>query len=683
MEASATAHAWSVWTRALCRRLGRSGALCIGALLCLPAVVGADTLGSTEIQITNTPLSHETTPTLGSDGAAEWVVFTRYDLPGWGQIIAQGLDAQGEPVGAPLNVSLAVGTPGTSDRLNDISGSRIVFTAFDAQTLDQSQLYLYDLAIGSSQMLASQASERREVRIHGDHVVWVEGPSGATRILYRNASWPAGSPAVVLDDPQGLGLPPAVEVEIGADLVVWTELTSPTQSSIVAYHLATAHYDVVDTSAWVRNPATAGDWIVYERDDGNVVEIVARQLDLGVGGGIRSSRIVDSGTSGVEWLRRPDIDGDYVSYESSRPGSFDVFLYRLSDGTSYQITSGASDQQLTSIYGDKIAYADNRSGDYADIWLSKLVFDACGDRGGDLDGDGVCQDVDNCPAVSNPSQGDLDTDGIGDACDNCPDVFNPDQSDLDGDGIGDACDEPPAVTLNPGGLVSKVFTDAVDGMGTHESVLLPSVLPAKMNDRVLDGSSSSSTSFKLGTGGFDFAFVHTRGARPDSIARFRKEIYFTVGTPRLYTLEGDYVASDPDGLQIHFGSALTDVTGDAIVLFEGVQESRASRNESFTLGMTGGDHINLVQGSLTGTLQPGRTYLYRSDAFIRAFPGEASGTASANGTLRMTLAPVPSIPALGSGAIWACVLTMLFGAWGSLQRKRSFSGVLPLCPELI
>jgi hypothetical protein len=76
----------------------------------------------------------------------------------------------------------------------------------------------------------------------------------------------------------------------------------------------------------------------------------------------------------------------------------------------------------------------------------------------DFDQDGIADDVDNCPAVANPSQADSDHDGIGDACDqcpagtdtdkdgicdsvdNCPTAFNPDQRDVDGDGIGNACD---------------------------------------------------------------------------------------------------------------------------------------------------------------------------------------------------------------------------------------------------
>jgi len=37
----------------------------------------------------------------------------------------------------------------------------------------------------------------------------------------------------------------------------------------------------------------------------------------------------------------------------------------------------------------------------------------------DGDDDGVCNDVDHCPTVSNPDQKDTDCDGIPDACDDC------------------------------------------------------------------------------------------------------------------------------------------------------------------------------------------------------------------------------------------------------------------------
>ncbi len=102
----------------------------------------------------------------------------------------------------------------------------------------------------------------------------------------------------------------------------------------------------------------------------------------------------------------------------------------------------------------------------------------------DKDGDGIKDDVDNCPTIFNPirpldetKQADKDNDGKGDACDpcplsaddsctpvdpsdedgdgiknivdKCPFVSDPNQEDADGDGIGDACDMCPAIA-NPG-----------------------------------------------------------------------------------------------------------------------------------------------------------------------------------------------------------------------------------------
>ncbi|WP_437592074.1 kelch repeat-containing protein [Sorangium sp. So ce1000] len=77
----------------------------------------------------------------------------------------------------------------------------------------------------------------------------------------------------------------------------------------------------------------------------------------------------------------------------------------------------------------------------------------------DGDGDGFGDACDNCPSA-NPDQADADRNGVGDACDacwtaglgdvdgdsicdnadNCPDSRNSDQRDVDGDGLGDACD---------------------------------------------------------------------------------------------------------------------------------------------------------------------------------------------------------------------------------------------------
>ncbi len=72
------------------------------------------------------------------------------------------------------------------------------------------------------------------------------------------------------------------------------------------------------------------------------------------------------------------------------------------------------------------------------------------DAGDDGDADGIPDDLDNCPARSNPDQHDEDIDGVGDTCDVCPHIAD-DQRDegelaLGGqaDGVGDACDPRPA-----------------------------------------------------------------------------------------------------------------------------------------------------------------------------------------------------------------------------------------------
>ena len=74
--------------------------------------------------------------------------------------------------------------------------------------------------------------------------------------------------------------------------------------------------------------------------------------------------------------------------------------------------------------------------------------DCPNDPDNDIDGDGICGDVDNCPNTANPNQEDGDSDGVGDACDNCPSAANPNQEDGDSDGVGDACDNCPSVA-NP------------------------------------------------------------------------------------------------------------------------------------------------------------------------------------------------------------------------------------------
>jgi len=76
----------------------------------------------------------------------------------------------------------------------------------------------------------------------------------------------------------------------------------------------------------------------------------------------------------------------------------------------------------------------------------------------DTDGDGVADDVDNCPTIPNPTQADEDNDTVGNACDNCPHVSNVSQAaDGDADLVGDACDP------HPGAIDTMVLFEGFDG----------------------------------------------------------------------------------------------------------------------------------------------------------------------------------------------------------------------------
>lgn len=78
----------------------------------------------------------------------------------------------------------------------------------------------------------------------------------------------------------------------------------------------------------------------------------------------------------------------------------------------------------------------------------------------DEDGDGVPDDLDNCPRRYNPDQDDFDGDGVGDICDNCESLENPGQADTDEDGYGDDCDNCP--------VLHHVNQDDTDGDGVGD-----------------------------------------------------------------------------------------------------------------------------------------------------------------------------------------------------------------------
>ncbi len=128
-----------------------------------------------------------------------------------------------------------------------------------------------------------------------------------------------------------------------------------------------------------------------------------------------------------------------------------------------------------------------------------------GERGSDdRDGDGVGNASDNCPETFNPQQSNIDGDETGDACDPCPWAFPdcpcavPSGPDRDGDGVLDEVDNCPA-TSNP------EQTDRDDDMVGDECDLCPDTPISSMQ-----GCPVSIARIKRGEVPTD-AFVETEG----------------------------------------------------------------------------------------------------------------------------------------------------------------------------
>ncbi|MGQ7848746.1 thrombospondin type 3 repeat-containing protein [Granulosicoccus sp. 3-233] len=156
------------------------------------------------------------------------------------------------------------------------------------------------------------------------------------------------------------------------------------------------------------------------------------------------------GTSGTE-VALLDLDGD---------GDLDAFLLEFG-GNSRVLSNDGSGiftfSQTLATNGLGIDFGDLNDDGSPDIFVARgrqanEVWLSEPGTGGDSDGDGMSDDVDNCPDDFNADQADFDDNGIGDACedtdsdtvldidDNCPIVANPTQGDSDGDGTGDACE---------------------------------------------------------------------------------------------------------------------------------------------------------------------------------------------------------------------------------------------------
>lgn len=191
----------------------------------------------------------------------------------------------------------------------------------------------------------------------------------------------------------------------------------------------------------------------------------------------------------------------------------------------------------------------------------------------DVDGDGIPNAQDLCPAVGDPLQHDEDGDGFGDLCDVCPTVVDPLQGDtgevstgiMFEDGVGDACDPRPS----RGG-------DKIGALHTFADDTTPQWLGAGWE--IADDRARAAV---------DARWQHTRGQSGDDVtARLAVESVTWTGSGGSVA-----IALDGDGLE----------SGRSCTVFE---DRDLDGNDELELRELGGAvEVRSLPGTITGPLE--------------------------------------------------------------------------------
>lgn len=311
-------------------------------------------------QITMVP-AFETTPRLGNDGTSDLVVFTMRTRLGDGSFAPADVWYQRVSNGMPIGWSVQVSGELTDDRLNDVSGDYVVYTAYDTTTSTSGTIMLFRISTREVQPLA-QGTIVDGPRIQGGNVVWVEGSSMAASVKLYQLEW-LGTPQLPVN--VVAPVPPASQVDIGSRFIVWSQRID-TQFDVQAFDLISYNRYSITTSSGIDDTAasTYGDWIVWQSQRQGASTSTIEAINL------RTFTEIQIANDGA-LAENPSVEGDLVVWESNRFGNRDIFLYRFSTGETFQVTTDPADQYLADVFWSMIAYTDDRNGS-EDVYITAI-----------------------------------------------------------------------------------------------------------------------------------------------------------------------------------------------------------------------------------------------------------------------------------------------------------------------
>jgi hypothetical protein len=202
-----------------------------------------------------------------------------------------------------------------------------------------------------------------------------------------------------------------------------------------------------------------------------------------------------------------------------------------------------------------------------------------------------------------------------------------------------------------GGLGS---TEAGTASGLTDEVLTPLASPPFSSGPVtatLSGATATTTytltnSFVLLE--FDHARAGGDGAASRSFAKSEDTgvpgtLDFITDVDVMATISGIYTVTDTGaGDAVNFQASVTNANFGT-TLHNTFLCSRVTPNESFTIGVAGGDTCNTISGNTTFLLEAGVLYRVNWQAFVEDFRADAGDTgATATGFVRLDFVPEPS-----------------------------------------
>lgn len=326
-------------------------------ILLVPTLAWAQqTLEADLIRVTDSA-AIESTPSLGRDDFSDLVVYSSRPNNGGDADIQYSRILNGLPT-APITLpGLSFSGGASDDVLNDIDGSRVVFTAYSDGLAGS--IVTYDLADGRLTVLAS-APQLFEARVYGDYVIWNEGDGSIGRVQLQNLQ--TGVTQTLAESPL------VVSVDIDRRFAVYSIQVAGGFTANFAYELATGTTiplpQEAESSSLV--PRTSGDWVAWQItalfDNPRIVAL-----------NLETNAFVDV-TDGSASAFRPTLDGDLIAYETDAYGQgVDVALYRISTGETFPVTVLPGDQFLTDVFGPRVAYVDNAQGQN-DVFYAELSF---------------------------------------------------------------------------------------------------------------------------------------------------------------------------------------------------------------------------------------------------------------------------------------------------------------------